>query len=93
MTCVPESGALTVSDVVTSGAMQFKVNIASEVKPSGKIVAAAYDVDGRLIQTKIFDADFSVDVSFEEPASKVKVMWIDSEENMSPLSPEVTVNA
>ena len=93
MTCVPESGALTVSDVVTSGAMQFKANIASEVKPSGKIVAAAYDVDGRLIQTKIFDADFSVDVSFEEPASKVKVMWIDSEENMSPLSPEVTVNA
>ena len=77
---------VTMSEIKDDGTLSVKAGIESQDTISGYAVAAAYGEDGELIGVKYMPAASDLEFDFGElnGTKNVKVMWLDSFENMQP---------
>ncbi len=77
---------MSISELTTDNGVKFTVNLSPE--PRGKLIAALYDEEGRLVQCHTVAPDKeNVGFEFLNTGSKVKIIWHDSE--LRPFTKEI----
>ncbi|MBO4897143.1 MAG: hypothetical protein J5590_02440 [Clostridia bacterium] len=86
--------SITVSKVQTGSTLNVKANLESDESVNGMVIAALFDLNGRLIKVKSCEAESEVDFSFSntKDAAFVRVFWWDSVEGLKPKSSKVIEN-
>ena len=87
------SSAMSVEvTAITESNIDIAITISDDAELKGNVVVGLYDLDGRLLDAKVYDSENTITDSYpSEGVYTVKVMWFGDLELFDPLSKDITL--